>query len=77
MHLSEPGGATLKRLRCLHDKRFERCVNQMREEIESTHTCEGGAQIVCLNYEISGDYSMMNTHTYTGVSHKSPMYTVG
>jgi len=65
----------------LHEERFERRVDQIREEIENTHKRESDAQADLIGMlklkftEVSGDCSLTNACTYTGVSHKVPTCT--
>jgi len=72
-----------KEAQTIGDERLNRRVSQIREEIESAHKRESDAQVDLIGMlklkltKVSGDYSVTDTHAYTGVSYKSPAYPHG
>ena len=80
---AETVASEVKQELIMYEERCDRRVSQIREEIESVHKHESDAQADLIGMlklkltEVSGDYSMTNARAHTGVSHKSPTYTVG
>jgi len=81
--VTETVASEVKQELLLHKERFERCVDQIREEIENTHKRESDAQADLIGMlklkltKVSSDCSLTNARTYMGVSHKAPTCTIG